>query len=321
MMPPRPSLHRCALPAALALLAACGGSGGRSGSTHDRFFVVTGSHQGYACDRCHDPAAVSFTLAGTPDGGTAGVECRQCHLQGDLSGTHAGMAGYAWDCATCIRCHKDGKTPRFDHASFPIAEGTAHQGISCSACHGATRAVADLACTTCHTHDQATADAAHAGVTDYQYASAACYGCHKDGSAGLPPGHDARLFPVTGTPHARVSCSQCHGPTKALADLRCLSCHAQADMSAAHAAVPASTRTSRAGTITSYQYALSACMRCHADGGYRIAQHDGIIRRGGHGPFCLVCHQQIRPAGGPKPWGADFGTSTCLACHSSNNPD
>jgi hypothetical protein len=314
-----------ALPAAALaplLIAACAGDGGggAAGFSHDRFFVVTASHQGFACEKCHDPAAASFSLAGTRDAGPPGVECRQCHLQADLSSTHGGMAGYAWDCATCITCHKDGKTARFDHTGFPIAQGSPHQNIACADCHGPTRAVADLGCVTCHSHAQAATDAAHASVAGYQYASPACYGCHKDGRGGLPANHDADLFPVTGTPHASVSCSACHGATRALADLKCLGCHAQADMASRHAAVPASTSTSGAGTIVSYQYALAACMRCHADGRYTIAQHTGIISGDGHRPFCLVCHQAMRPAGGTKPWGANFAVSTCLACHSSNSP-
>ena len=77
------SLPLLALP---VLIAACGGSGGGgSGSSHDRFFVVTSSHQGFACEQCHDKAASSFSLAATRDAGPPGVECRQCHLQNDLA--------------------------------------------------------------------------------------------------------------------------------------------------------------------------------------------------------------------------------------------
>jgi hypothetical protein len=155
------------------------------------------------------------------------------------------------------------------------------------------------------------------------YSSPKCYECHKDGSAGLPPNHNADLFPVTNTPHARVSCSQCHGATRKLADLKCLDCHKQPDMTSKHAAVPSTTRTRNQGTQTSYAYNLNACMRCHADGGYRIAQHPRVengITGGDHQPFCLVCHPAMRPANGTKPWGANFRAFTCLACHDSNNP-
>ena len=57
---------------ALALAGACGpGGGGNSGRAfqHASKFLVTGSHQGFTCDQCHDPAAPSYALAG------GGVAC------------------------------------------------------------------------------------------------------------------------------------------------------------------------------------------------------------------------------------------------------
>ncbi|HEX7489350.1 MAG TPA: hypothetical protein VF341_10615, partial [Anaeromyxobacteraceae bacterium] len=55
----------------------------------------------------------------------------------------------------------------------------------------------------------------------------------------------------------------------------------------------------------------------------RIASHPSFSGRqlstgGDHRPFCLVCHQTTRPAGGVKPWAADFGSFTCLTCHTNN---
>ncbi|GEJ58569.1 hypothetical protein [Anaeromyxobacter diazotrophicus] len=305
---------------ALALAGACGLPGGSSGATfsHASKFVVTGSHQALACADCHDPAKPSFALA---DGG---VDCLHCHAQADVTPMHAGVGGFGYDDASCIGCHKDGKTPQFDHTFFPIAAGAPHQNLACADCHGATRAVADLQCITCHTHDPTTTNAAHTGVTGYSYDSPSCYGCHKDGRGGLPSNHDAELFPVTGTPHAAIACSQCHGATKALADLQCLGCHAKTDMATTHAAVPGSA-TGRLSnkTFANYQYVLAACMACHADGGYHLSQHPSAsgtsMVSDHHRPFCLACHQTMRPASGVKPWGQDFKTFTCLDCHTNNS--
>lgn len=315
---PRLALGALGLGAGLVLLEACGVAGGSSpGRTFDHatFFVVTGSHQGLACEACHDPKAPSFSFAG------GGVDCLGCHVSADVTPMHGGLAGYAWSCDACIRCHKDGKTPVFDHGFFPIGSGAVHQGLACASCHGPTKAVADLQCTTCHAHDQPTTDARHAGVAGYQYASPSCYGCHQNGAAArLPANHDTALFPVTGTAHAAVGCAQCHGATKAVADLGCTSCHGQADMAAAHAAIPASTTGRVSGaTRTSYQWTSTACVSCHADGQVdRIAAHPAFshgLNGNGHGPFCLSCHQASRT---DKAWAADFKTFSCLDCHLDN---
>jgi hypothetical protein len=213
----------------------------------------------------------------------------------------------------------------FSHAAVFVVTGS-HQALACSDCHDPAKptfALAGGGVDCLHCHAQADVVPIHSGVSGFAYDDASCIGCHKDGTVPLPANHDAQLFPVTGTPHASVACAQCHGPTRALADLKCLGCHAQADMATTHAAVPAST-TGRLSnkTYVSYQYALTACMTCHADGGYHISQHPSVnngLNGNGHRPFCLVCHQTTRPAGGVKPWGADFSTSTCLDCHTSNS--
>lgn len=305
-----------AVGSALTLASACsgafgGGDGGGKRFDHAQAFVVTGSHQGFSCDKCHDPTKDSYALAG------GGVSCGQCHADADTTPGHTGVAGYAYADASCIACHKDGKTAVFDHTkNFPIAQGTPHQNIACSDCHGPTRAVADLRCITCHTHDQATTDAAHASVSGYAYASPSCYGCHKDGTAGLPPDHDTAKFPITGTKHATVGCSQCHGATKAVADVTCVPCHAQPATDSAHVNVQKLVEG-----IQNYQYASPACLRCHADGQVNtIASHprndSGL---GKHQPWCINCHDLMRT---DKPWGADFSRTdqtNCDACHTARN--
>ena len=245
----RTLLAALAAGSALALAGACGGLGGDGSGRafqHATKFVVSGSHQGFTCDKCHDPAAPSYALAG------GGVSCLGCHQDAAVTPRHASVAGFAWDDAHCI-------------------------------------------------------------------------GCHKDGTGGLPPNHDAQLFPITGTKHLGVACGQCHGPTKAPADLTCIPCHVKTTMDAKHSAIPASTTGgSPAGsgaTRTSYQYLSTACVRCHADGQVNpIAQHpstDGGFNNQRHRPFCLTCHQASR-ATGDKPWGADFKAFSCLDCHTSN---
>lgn len=229
------------------LLFACGRSTQQQGLVqHDSFFVVAGSHQGFSCAQCHDPAAAGFALA--------------------------------------------------------------DKGVTCVACHS----------------DSAQIGTIHAGVGGFAYADASCISCHKDGSAGLPANHDKDFFPVTGTSHAGIACSQCHGATKAIADITCVPCHAQAATATAHAAIPASTSGRRDGVkYVNYQWTSAYCLECHADGQVNtIASHprfDHGLTGSGHAPFCLTCHTALAPAGG-KAWAADFSKSTCLACHTSNNP-
>lgn len=382
---------------AAVLAAGCeGGSDfGKAGLfTHSKHFLVNGSHSNFSCDKCHDPAATTFTVRG------GGVDCLGCHGQAataplhsgvsgfawatdscvachksgsatavdhaqffpiaapathstfgcldchgatkatqDLrctschsheqaatDGVHGGLAGYKYDSPSCYSCHKDGKVPAFDHTLFPIATGTTHAPFTCKDCHGATRAVADLQCTSCHTsaHAKAATDTTHAGVSGYQYDSPSCYNCHKDGTAGLPADHNTAKFPVTGTKHASVGCGQCHGATKAIADVSCVPCHTQSAMATKHASVPASV-VGRKDKLThlNYQWASAYCLKCHANGQVdRIASHPSVpegINGGDHRPFCLACHPALGPTGG-KAWGANFKSYSCLYCHSSNNP-
>jgi hypothetical protein len=230
---------------ALVAASACGDSGALVGGsvTHASFFLVTGSHQGFTCDTCHDPAAPSFSAAAN------GADCLACHSSADCSTIHAAVGGYAYATPTCI-------------------------------------------------------------------------GCHKDGSAGLPANHDSQLFPITNTKHAGIGCGQCHGATKSVADLKCTPCHDQATTNGKHTAIPASTTGERSRTtVVNYQWSTPYCLKCHADGQVdRIAAHP-TVRHGlngeGHAPFCLTCHTTLRT--GTKPWGVNFDSFSCLACHTDNN--
>lgn len=382
----------CALAACTAQSPGTGDTGGPSADPHDAYFVVSGSHEGFTCDECHDPAAGSFSLAGggvdclrchgdeatSPlHGGISGytwanegcvschragtqpvdharffpiaagathsevgcaechgatkatpdLQCTTCHGHHDqpaMDGAHAGLPGYGFSSPACYECHRDGSIPAFYH-SFPITAGTTHDPpIGCADCHGATRAVADLRCTTCHDHAQAATDAIHAGVAGYAYGSPACYDCHPTGSSSLPANHDTALFPVTGSQNHDVACSQCHGATKALADLTCTTCHTQPETATQHSRIPATTRGRQDGLpYVNYQWSSVYCVKCHADDQvHPISTHppfDGGLDREGHGPFCLTCHQVARSSG--MTWAASFSQFTCLACHTSNNPD
>ena len=212
------------------------------------------------------------------------------------------------------------------HSSFFVVGGS-HAGFTCDQCHAPSAAGFALSeqgvtCTGCHT-DAATTPV-HSGVSGYAWSNAACISCHKDGGAGLPANHDTADFPVTGTVHAGIGCSACHGATRALADITCVPCHAQAATATIHAKIPATKTGTRDGkTYTNYQWKSAACLTCHADGQVNaISSHprfDHGLTGSGHAPFCLTCHVATAPPGG-KAWSADFSQSTCLACHTTNNP-
>jgi hypothetical protein len=212
------------------------------------------------------------------------------------------------------------------HDNFFVVTGS-HKTLTCNQCHDPAAAGFALneqgvSCTGCHT-DAATTPT-HAGVTGYNWSTGTCISCHKDGSGGLPPNHNTDYFPVTNTKHASVGCAECHGATKAIADITCTPCHDQSSMSSTHSAIPATKTGSRDRvTYVDYQWSSSYCLKCHADGQVNtIASHprfDHGLTGSGHAPFCLVCHTSTAPQGG-KAWAVDFSKSTCLACHTSNSP-
>ena len=209
--------------------------------------------------------------------------------------------------------------------SFAVAGS--HRPFSCAQCHDPVApgfALADqgVSCVGCHT--DGTTTAAHAAVASYSWANGSCIACHKDGRGGLPANHNADFFPVTGTKHAALGCADCHGPTKAIADITCMPCHAQTTMATTHALIPPSmVGRSDGKTYLNYQWASASCLKCHADGQVnRIASHPSVphgLTGEGHAPFCLTCHTTVAPPGG-KIWAVDFSKYSCLACHSSNNP-
>ncbi len=254
--------------------------------SHDQVFVVTGSHQGFACEQCHAPTAGSFTHA------RGGCECFQCHKVPDVTPAHAAVPGYLYAYDACLACHKDGKAGGLPaNHPFPVAQGTKHAGIPCAQCHGATKAKADLKCNACH-GGVAVLDSNHAGITGYSSASPSCYGCHPQGAVNV--NHAALTpFPVT---HGATSCSQCHGATKAKADLKCNACHGGvAVLDSKHAG------------ITGYSRASPSCYDCHPQGTVNV-NHAAFspfpITHGG-ATSCAQCHGATK---GPQ-------DLRCYDCH------
>jgi hypothetical protein len=317
------------LASALLVLGACAGGSpslgpnGVTAESHAVYFKLAGSHVGLQCYDCHEATNSSFGLT------LGGVSCTgsTCHPDPVTSANHSSVQGFGYDTPDCVTCHKDGSGV-VNHTFFPTAAGTTHGNVACSQCHGATRAEADLQCIGCHdgTHphaDQAYTDQVHASVTGYVYASPSCYECHKDGTAGLPPGHDVNDFPITGTPHAGIGCGQCHGADKTLAQINCTSsaCHPQAATQSQHASVPAQGTAQNTGQVVpNYQWSTPSCLKCHPQGRFTIAGHprvnNGITGR--HGPYCFICHTSPSSV---KSWTMDFKQSTCLGCHDTNNPN
>lgn len=199
---------------------------------------------------------------------------------------------------------------RVNHVTrFPLI-GTSHSAVDCNQCHVATDTFRVVDCLTCHA--RAATDAIHVGaVVEYQYATTSCVPCHKDGAIS-PVDHSAH-FPIgPGTSHA-LACSACHADPTARKDpatLRCAECHgARAGFSTVHAGVKAFAATS------------AACIRCHAELPVpRVAAHQARFPiafpppagSATHETACLDCHQALRA---DKPFAADFGAVTCVACH------
>ena len=188
-------------------------------------------------------------------------------------------------------------------ASVSASAPPAHASATCNDCHGGFDTFKQFTCLNCH--DQATTAGQHPGVPGYGYDSNSCYACHSDGTVNFP-GHDA-IFPVSaGTVHAGIMCSSCHtvAGDHTPATQGCTSCHGQADTAPLHS------------NVGGYTWTVAACLLCHADGQVNLV--------GGHGPFqiaspaahfqasCLVCHPGTRT---DKPWGQDFSSNDCLACH------
>lgn len=214
------------------------------------------------------------------------------------------------------------------HGGFFLLAGTPHDPakagatVTCSGCHRPEVGAADLGSFTQYScvatcHAPTATNAIHAvgtsaAVPGFAYASATCYGCHKDG-LGISTVDHAAFFPIGTASHPAV-CTNCHGTItsaadrKDLAKLQCATCHAgRPTFATKHAAVA--------------DYAAGAtaadCLRCHADGQVAtVASHLKFPIKAAspsHGTTCLQCHGALRT---DKPWGAQWKTYACATtCH------
>jgi predicted CXXCH cytochrome family protein len=278
----------------------------------------------------------------------ASIRCARCHEDGKIpvrvaahaagaggfaigSGAHAGSAGGA-----CLTCHDQYKTaPRAFVADFTAT--------NCVGCHDVVVAV--TAGTNVLHGSAASLAGVHGSVAGFNalwtgpQLSIACLGCHADGAGGAPSYHE-QLFPRgTGTKHAGISCTQCHGSgaRNDLTQMACYGCHrTDAGFARAHAA-PLNHLSSGQNRYTLLDLTGAAtCLRCHAPSTINPASALVPITQAGHSRGesgnntgnhlnvgCLDCHNAQRTVGGANP-GAyqaqDFTKRSCLTCHTSNNP-
>jgi hypothetical protein len=143
-----------------------------------------------------------------------------------------------------------------EHAArfFPITAGSAHAELTCNDCHGETGGFGQFDCLNCHlgSHSDPTAVTSfHSGITGFEWASAACYRCHRDGTA---TGIDHQLvFPL---PHRDATCVECHVQPGDRSVLGCAGCHGheKTAMDDKH--------QGRSG----YVFESRACYECHPRG-------------------------------------------------------
>jgi len=223
------------------------------------------------------------------------------------------------------------------HSRFFLLSGTPHDPaapgstVTCGSCHTGS-SFTQFDCLSCHGtqglgQTALTAFHVNAGVTGFEWTSAACYRCHPDG-LGVPTDHSTRFFPIGTASHPAV-CSSCHtvpaSPTDptatTVANLACATCHrAQAapnDLATLHARVSAAAFDPATATSAD-------CLACHADDAVQsVAAHQARFPiakgSGSHDTVCLTCHTQHRA---DKPYAAaDFTAYDCLACHTNTAAD
>lgn len=254
---------------------------------HDYFPISSGAvHENAACEQCHTGASYAEFSC---------IDCHE-HAQDVTDSAHTNVTNYVYASDNCLGCHPDGiATSRDEHLYFPITAGSTHADATCEQCH-TTGTYADFSCIDCHEHAQGVTDAAHAGVTNYVYASQNCFGCHPNGTATSRDDHVN--FPIqTGTPHQEAACNQCHtGST--YDQYSCLGCHehAQTTMDSVHV------------SVSTYVYASPNCLGCHPDG-TAVGREDHTyfpISTGAvhEGAACEECHT-----------GATYAEFSCISCH------
>ena len=138
---------------------------------------------------------------------------------------------------------------------FPTTPDSAHAAFTCDDCHTDPDTFRAFDCLNCHTgahSDEAALTASHSGVPDFQFASAACYGCHP---TGVGVDHEP-IFPIASGAHALAACTQCHLDPTDRSVLGCAGCHPHTQ-----------TETDgRHSGVSGYSFVSSECYRCHPTG-------------------------------------------------------
>lgn len=249
------------------------------------------------------------------------------------------------------------------HPFFPITEGAHTLGrttkdgeLKCTACHALTNTnYAQFDCLGCHEHAKDTVGATHANVGGYQYASRACYACHRDGTAANAPNVQAltrdserdvvvtsleptwsgpKILSVTPNPQS-LPMPMRH--TVAIAARPCAECHVNAEISGFY---PGQLHTSLFTLDVEQPTTCAECHQTSAPTGFvgpldskRVPQtgamkHDARELATG-APLvsqdCSACH--VAPS---KAAGATWTTrarfhgnvqpTSCLDCHANTRP-
>lgn len=210
------------------------------------------------------------------------TDCFSCHMPQD---THKSQFG-----TDCGACHNPTgwNALTVNHSLFAFRLEGRHAAVPCASCHrNGVFKNTPTDCYACHA-----ANDSHHGQfgTD-------CGACHNP--VGWTPStfdHQKSAFPLTGA-HLALQCTQCHTSGQfAGLGTTCVACHAD----------PAW----HLGTMG------SDCASCHTTAAWSPAQfnrsHPSFGEEGGvghGGATCMTCHPN------------NVFTFTCLACHSSNNPN
>jgi Zn finger protein HypA/HybF involved in hydrogenase expression len=217
---------------------------------------------------------------------------------------HALPAGIA---LLCVGCWGGGDFPPLERHTigasnhgpyFPIGATDVHHGLDCQACHGGTASFLEFTCITCHDHAQEVTDPQHLGIQDYAYGPSTCYGCHRNGS--ITGVDHASFFPISANAkHAGMRCVACHPQPTDRKVFTCTECHdhSRENTDPGHAAV------------AGYEYADSACYRCHPTGEAMTrtlhASFFPILAGAHNATACADCHTDPN----------SFRTYECIDCH------
>ncbi len=197
--------------------------------------------------------------------------CSNCHAQNEMNQVHNGFAGYVYETQTCLSCHPDGNAAvNIDHTPiFPIAQGDAHEDVTCGECHLNSNDWTQNGCRQCHEgtmgesisnmHSLVGAPSGGWGSAD----SNDCKMCHGDAQTDDPTQH--LPFRITSGKHNRKNCQRCHEQVRAAPKdfatnfdedlISCQQCHSVNKMNDKHSGRP--------GYISGN---YPNCLNCHPNG-------------------------------------------------------